>query len=381
VLSKFALAPVADRCSPAQIPALLQELCSHSIRLFGGLNPSILRELLDAASDPLGPDASRPILLLGLPQSHRTEIIIASAINRIAAVAGGLWPIWFGGENFSELNDSTLSHQYLPIKLATLAERFPSLSTGWAEAAVGQALHGLSPRVPGAAAELEWFQLCHAINPNGLIAVVTLEESSPQSALPAVHAFEWLAANGNVAIAVLCRELPPPEPPFDRLTYGARSVRPEIFSPTQVEKAAPEAADVEAFDLPSVPSVSVLLPPVHGRPHPQSAIEQRLSKMIEADAELRSKFVFNARVGDVSLKSPKVDLLWAEGRLVIELDGDEHRGRRAYRDDRHRDYELLCGGYAVVRIPNDEIVEDFTRTLEKIRSAVRLRSLSNGGMK
>jgi hypothetical protein len=182
------------------------------------------------------------------------------------------------------------------------------------------------------AAEIEWSQLCHAVNPNGLIAVVTLEESSPQSALPVVHAFEWLATKGNVAIAVLCRKLPPREPPFDRLIYGAQSVRPEILSPTQVETAS-EVAGSESLD---VPSVSLLLPPVHGRPHPQSAIEQRLSKMIEADDELMSKFVFNARVEDVSLKLPKVDLLWAEGRLVIELDGDEHRGRRAYRDDRHR---------------------------------------------
>jgi very-short-patch-repair endonuclease len=375
VLPKVALASVADRCSAAQVPTLLQELSSHSIRLFAGVDASMLRELLEAASDSLGPEA-RPILLLGLPRAHRTEPIIDAAIDQLAEAATHLWPIWFGGEDFSELGNSALSHQYLTIKLASLRQRFPSLSAGWAETAIRQVLHDRSPRVPEAPAEMEWSQLCHAVNPNGLIAVVTLEESSPQSALPVVHAFEWLATNGNVAIAVLCRKLPPREPPFDRLMYGAQSVRPEILSPTQVE-AASEVVGSESFD---VPSVSLLLPPVHGRPHPQSAIEQRLSKMIEADADLMSKFVFNARVEDVSLKSPKVDLLWAEGRLVIELDGDEHRGRRAYRDDRHRDYELLCAGYAVVRIPNDEIVEDFARALEKIRSVVRLRGLSNGGM-
>src|SRR5262249_36824333 len=227
-----------------------------------------------------------------------------------------------------------------------------------------------NPRVPKAGPETEWFQLCHAVNPNGLIAAVTLEESSPQSALVVVQAFERLAANGNVALAVLCRELPPNEPPFDRLLYGARSLLP-----TQVENLRREAAGADA-----VSSVSLLLPPVYGRPHPQSVIEQRLSKMIEADVELASKFAFNARIEDVSLKSPKVDLLWAEGRLVIELDGAEHRGRRAYRDDRHRDDELLCAGYAVVRIPNEEIVEDFARALEKIRSLVRLRRSSDGGM-
>src|SRR5262249_37720994 len=56
---------------------------------------------------------------------------------------------------------------------------------------------------------------------------------------------------------------------------------PEILIPTQVENAASEVVDKESFDI---PSVTLLLPPVHGRPHPQSAIEQRLSQMIEADA-------------------------------------------------------------------------------------------------
>lgn len=107
--------------------------------------------------------------------------------------------------------------------------------------------------------------------------MVTLEESSPQSALPTIHAFEWLAVKANVAIAVLCRELPSPEPPFDRLMYGARSIKPQTLLPSQVEKTIPEAADMEAFD---VHAVSLLLPPVHGRPHPQSAIELRLSKMM-----------------------------------------------------------------------------------------------------
>jgi hypothetical protein len=109
---------------------------------------------------------------------------------------------------------------------------------------------------------------------------------------------------GTVAVAVLCRELPPREFPVDRLLYGARSVRPNILLLPHGESDGCEAAFAGGFD---VPSVSLLLPPVYGRPHPQSAIEQRLYKMIEADAELRSKFVFNARIEDVSLKSPKVD--------------------------------------------------------------------------
>jgi hypothetical protein len=80
--------------------------------------------------------------LLALRQAHCIETIIADAIDLLAGAATSLWPLWFGGEDFSELNDSALSHQYLPIKLAVLKQRFPSLSIGWAEAAIRQVLRG-----------------------------------------------------------------------------------------------------------------------------------------------------------------------------------------------------------------------------------------------
>ncbi len=368
---------LVDRCTAAQLPTLLQELPSHSIQVLVGVNASVLREQLNAASVGPGPEAARPVLFLELPEAHCADTIVAFAIDQLAAAAAGLWPLWFGGEDLSELNNSALSHQYLPIKLGALTQHCPWLSAGWAEAAIRQVLRGRNPRVPAAAPETEWSQLCHAVSPNGLIAAVTVE-ASLQGALAIVHALEWLAANGNAAIVVLCRDLPPCEPPFDRLLYNARAVAPDLLLPTHIDNLKDNLTGEETC---AVPPVALLFPPVYGRPHPQSLIEQRLSKMIEADVELTSKFVFNARVEDVSLKSPRVDLLWAEGRLVIELDGAEHRGRRAYRDDRHRDYELLCAGYAVVRIPNDEIVEDFERTLEKIRTVVKLRRSVNGGLK
>jgi very-short-patch-repair endonuclease len=374
---KVAVASVVDRCTASELPTLVQGLSPHSIQLFAGVSAPTLRDLLDAAPEVNDSRATRPILFLSLPNMHRAETIIGVVIDQLAGAASGLWPLWFGGEDFSELNDSALSHQYLPIKLATLTSRFPGLSTGWAEVAIRQILRGHHPRMPRSAVEIEWPQLCHAVNPNGLIAVIILDEWPSQSALAVVHALEWLALNGNVAIAILCRELPLQAPPFDRLLYGAREVTSEaFFLPERHDYTEGEIDNAEVIgESPAI----LLLPSVHGRPHPMSPIEQRLSKMIEADVELTSKFVFNARIDDVSLKSPKVDLLWAEGRLVVELDGAEHRGRRAYRDDRHRDYELLCAGYVVIRIPNEEIVEDFAKALEKIRSVVRLRRSSNGG--
>jgi hypothetical protein len=121
------------------------------------------------------------MLFLTLPKVHRAETIIGVVIDQLARAASGLWPFWFGGEDFSELNDSALSHQYLPIKLATLTSRLPELSTGWAEIVIRRILRGHHPRMPSGAAEIEWSQLCHAVNPNGLIAVITLEDWPSQS--------------------------------------------------------------------------------------------------------------------------------------------------------------------------------------------------------
>jgi hypothetical protein len=45
------------------------------------------------------------------------------------------------------------------------------------------------------------------------------------------------------------------------------------------------------------------------------------AKALSADAELGPLFGFNQFVDTVRGSRPKVDLVWTEGRLVVELDG------------------------------------------------------------
>jgi very-short-patch-repair endonuclease len=83
-------------------------------------------------------------------------------------------------------------------------------------------------------------------------------------------------------------------------------------------------------------------------------------------------------IGGGLMTPPRVDLLWREGRVVVELDGPEHQDDPNFADDRHRDYELLVAGYLVLRITNNQIETDLQRAIEKIRSVVRFRrSLEN----
>jgi hypothetical protein len=116
------------------------------------------------------------------------------------------------------------------------------------------------------------------------------------------------------------------------------------------------------------------LAPWRGAPHPLSEIEQRLAAMLSDDTELAALFCFNWYVDTVRGSRPKVDLVWIDGRLVVELDGyPDHATRQAFIGDRNRDYELALSGYTVLRLANDEVVQDFGRAIEKIRDLVRLR--------
>jgi len=110
-----------------------------------------------------------------------------------------------------------------------------------------------------------------------------------------------------------------------------------------------------------------------GRAHHASAIEQRLEAALRHDLELAPLFLCNETVSVAGFGSPRVDLLWREGRVVVELDGPDHQDDPKFAHDRHRDYEFLVAGYLVLRITNDQVETDLQRAIEKIRAVVRFR--------
>jgi very-short-patch-repair endonuclease len=68
-----------------------------------------------------------------------------------------------------------------------------------------------------------------------------------------------------------------------------------------------------------------------------------------------------------------VDLLWADGRVAIELDGGQHLAdAEAYRRDRRKDVLLQENGYFVLRF----LAEDLGMHLDAVLDAI-LRSLSH----
>jgi hypothetical protein len=80
-----------------------------------------------------------------------------------------------------------------------------------------------------------------------------------------------------------------------------------------------------------------------------------------ARSELEARFIRLCRAGhlppprfnvavDAGGRNVEVDVLWADQRVVVELDGERfHRTRRGFEADRRRDAALVAAGFVVVR--------------------------------
>jgi very-short-patch-repair endonuclease len=96
---------------------------------------------------------------------------------------------------------------------------------------------------------------------------------------------------------------------------------------------------------------------------------------LETLTETRARFTLNADLpipfdGFVRME---IDLLCADSRVVIEVDGAQHLADPvAYRRDRRKDQILQENGYLVLRF----LAEDLAKELDGVLDAI-LRSLSS----
>lgn len=349
---------------------IVLEAAQAKIQLVAGISATQLRTLLD---DIGAEEGSRLALLIQPDQIGfgSRDAFIEHVVDLLSITASRLWPIWYTGEDFSAYKDDALGREALKSKLAEVARELQTLSLAWARVATALAMRGAQPRPLETHWQIEIAQLCLAINPAGLVLVFDLGLlPEPTQAAALVNALEAIAGQAQVAVVVLCAALPAFEPPYDRILIHAVTV--EVLSgppPTQTDWD--EQLDEQA------PAV-IFLAPILGRPHPLSDVERRVAQAIEADNQLRLLFHYNQSIETVRGSRPRVDLLWPEGRLVVELDGyADHSRREAFAADRHRDYELALSGYTVLRLANEEVLRDVEKALEKIRDMVKLRCLRN----
>jgi very-short-patch-repair endonuclease len=113
-----------------------------------------------------------------------------------------------------------------------------------------------------------------------------------------------------------------------------------------------------------------------GADRARSASEAFLFRRLETLAETKGRFRLNERLPiafDAS-GALEVDLLCAEARVAIELDGAQHLGcADAYRRDRRKDRLLQEHGYLVLRFLAEDVGKDLDRVLDAILRALGRR--------
>jgi len=271
------------------------------------------------------PTTAPQCLVLDHDDQRDSQSQIQTILDDLAELALALWPAW----------------------RPTQAD-LPGTQRAWQRAASHLASVGKKPRFRRTPPVLELQQLFKVL-PSNLLLVAQLDATRSIAAAATIEALEWCAQH-SARVVILCTGLLPHTPPFDRILYGA----------LEVEKPRRPVSERWIGSA--------------GAPHPASATEKRVHDAISRDPELAPLFSFNKNVQTNALGfTPCVDLLWQQGRVVVELDGIEHFRDPKYGHDRHRDYELLVAGYLVLRITNQQVATDLAHTIEKIRNVVRYR--------
>lgn len=217
-------------------------------------------------------------------------------------------------------------------------------------------------------------QLALAIEPVRLVILIAVHdaEASEGRLRALAQGAEWLASNTQARVLLVLPLALSDARELDHVTYtaclfGASTPQPPALPapapPTVAAKSTKKGVHIE--------EASVSVSPIIGRPHPKSAAEQLMHDRITRDPELGPLFAYNQPIKTRYETNPIVDLLWEAGRLVIEIDGQEHCQLFTFIQDRRRDFELFMTGYKIIRFTRFKVLESPDLVLDDIRDAVR----------
>ncbi|MEV0131175.1 DUF559 domain-containing protein [Dactylosporangium sp. NPDC050688] len=124
-------------------------------------------------------------------------------------------------------------------------------------------------------------------------------------------------------------------------------------------------------DRPVLPVLTY--PPLTGAPRADSPAELALERALAPHLWARSRQWNHVLEWHLLGKAYRLDLYWPDDGLVVEVDGDDHRERWKFADDRHRDARLQLLGHDVLRFTNDQVLTDPLAAALTIRDLLLLR--------
>jgi very-short-patch-repair endonuclease len=351
--SKHSLDNYLTKISPGEVKTFL---CSHVLDTLSQLEFA-------------GVDNHRLVVQLWetLPQPDQ---LITDILQTLAEAAYGVWPAWYSREESFLGEDEVTAEVTLlnQFRCLDLKRESQDICLPWLKQAVRACQKRKAPILPEFSRALQLSQLLLAIEPNDVTILVVVADLAPEKhqLLGLAKSVQWLADKTQTPIALMIPEQFTHAPELDSVLYKTVS----LSNATSIAAAESTATTKGA----AIEEAKHILVPVCGRPHPFSPGEKLLAKRLAADFELGPLFQFNRTVRTINNSAYLVDLLWADGQVVIEVDGYRyHSNTFAFSRDRHRDYELLISGYVVLRLPHDEVVNDVEIAVEKIRNVVQCR--------
>lgn len=309
--------------------------------------------------------------------------------DALANAAASLWPNWYitAEQRFEQTRAPDVP---LATLVAEITNSSISVSTSWLRQAWERCRKGRLPIVERVPCAEQVRQLSRALDPRRLVFVVSVvrDDAPPARLRGLARAAEWLAREAQAKTLLIVPTSWIGHPELDHVAYGAlRLSSDESVADTSREGKTcvdGRASGTQAEDSighptkpPNGESVHVLVGPIVGKPHPASEVEKLLHDRLSSDQELGALFEYNERLPAFGEKQFIVDLVWKKGRLVIEVDGSEHRSQMSYQKDRERDYRLWMSGYTTLRVTNDEVCVNVEHVVAKIRNMVnRIQALA-----
>jgi hypothetical protein len=289
-------------------------------------------------------------------------------VTALAKATLELYPSLYGltlsaGKRWTEADLETAAHE--------VTRRIPDVLGAACRQILAACHKGEAPNIKKLSNSEQVHQLALAIEPSQLVILIAVHDAdaSKGSLRALAQGAEWLADNTRARVILVLPTALSTASELDHVTYTACL----FVTPMKADPVAPPPATAEpsAKTKKGTVEANVFVSPIIGRPHPKSAAELLLCDRIRSDPELAPLFAYNQPIKTRYQTNPIVDLLWERGRLVVEIDGQEHCQLVTFIQDRRRDFELFMSGYQVIRFTRFKVLESPEVVLSDIRDAVR----------
>ncbi len=299
------------------------------------------------------------IVTHSLKKIPKEKILINDFIYSLACAVYEKWPIWYNKKNIFKDSEKSSPESVVDDFYSNKNSLLKDVSKTWLKKSINCCINEEIPFYHNFPNKIQSAQLALTLKPLNFIFTIYVEDynNEPDKLLGLARAAKWFSEETNGSVALLLPEKFKNYNELDSILYDPIYIPDE----SKINYSAKGSREESKYHI----------WPLEGKPHPLSPGEQKLAEFLSGDDDLRDLFQFNIKITTVNNTNYFVDLLWPEGRLVVEIDGYKyHKNRKAFQVDRTRDYELIISNYTVLRLTHDEVMKDINKAVIKIRKMV-----------